>query len=237
MGAFDRLGILFKSSTNALFASAPDPRQTFANAYQNQRDLLGRVQQSITDMGAAKQRLQAKTVEVEHKLPALAAQAKAFLLQAREDLARIALQRREVAAMELRSLREQIGEVEQEEHRLTLVEQRLATQIEAFFARQEVIAARYTAAEAQVRVNEALGGVSQELADLDVELERAEARTEHMQARASALDELVDDGILQTRGSGSRDAVERQLASVDVEAAVEVQLSALRAEVARARRR
>ena len=63
---------------------------------------------------------------------------------------------------------------QQEERALELVEQRLAAQIEAFFARQEVLEARYTTAEAEVRVGEVMGGVSEELADLTRALERAE---------------------------------------------------------------
>jgi phage shock protein A len=170
-------------------------------------------------------------VEVRDKLPQLEEQALRGLIAGREDLARLALQRRQVAWMELETLESQLHEVEQEEQRLSLLEQRLATQIEAFHARLEVIAARYSAAEAQVRMNEVLTGISQELADLGTALQQAEEKTEHMQARASAIDQLVEAGVLEMPGLPSGDSFDRQLAQLDVTAAVDDQLAALKRQV------
>ncbi len=231
MGVVGRLSLLVRSMVHGLFAPAADPRETFMYAYQHQRELLQRVLQALVQMAAAKERLQSKTVEVERKLPQLEEQAKRSLLAGREDLARIALQRRQIAVVELQTLREQVHDVESEEQRLALVEQRLSTQIESFFARQEVLAARYSAAEAQVRINEALGGVSKELADLGSALERAEERTEHMQARASALDSLVEAGVLDLPAVSGGDAIDRQLGNIDVTQAVEEQLAAMRTQL------
>ena len=228
MGLFGRAGGQLKGWLKGLTHSAPDPRQTFVYTYQHQRDLLDKVQQALVDMGAAKERLQAKTDEVQKKLPQLEDQAMRALIAKREDLARIALQRRQVATVELQTLRDNVAEVEQEEHRLALVEQRLSTQIEAFFARQEVIAARYSAAEAQVRINEALGGVSTELADLGSQLEQAEQRAVNMQARASALDELVNTGVLEMPAVTRGDALDRNLAQIEVGKEVEGQLEEMK---------
>ena len=55
-----------------------------------------------------------------------------------------------------------------------LTEQRLSSEIEAFYARQEFIEARYSAAEAQVRIGEALGGISDDLSELGRAMEQAE---------------------------------------------------------------
>ena len=122
-------------------------------------------------------------------------------------------------------------EVEQEEGRLSIMEQRLAMQIEAFHAQLEVIAARYSAAEAQVRMQEVLTGISEELADLGTALQQAEEKTEHMQARASAIAQLVEAGVLEMPGLAAGDAFERQLAQLDVGTAVEDQLATLKREV------
>jgi phage shock protein A len=227
MAALLRLKALMKD----LFAPAEDPRQTFRYAYQRHRESLLKVQQALADVGAAKSRLETKTGEVRLKLPQLEDQARRALLGGREDLARVALRRRQVAAVELRTLEEQLRDVEQEEQRLALVEQRLATQIETFYARQEVLEARYSAAAAQVQINEALGGVSAELADLGSALERAEEKTERMQARASAIDRLIDEGILEAPGAAKAETLERLLGPVDVTQAVEEQLAALRSQL------
>jgi phage shock protein A len=231
MSLFRRILSQLTAWLKALFAPAEDPRQTYAHAYQRQRQLLVRVQGALADTATAKNRLASKTSEVKSKLPQLEEQARRALIADREDLARLALRRHQVATVELQTLEEQAREVEQEEQRLSLTEQRLATQIEAFFARQEIIAARYSAAEAQVRINEALGGVSQELTDLDQALQEAEEKAEYMQARASAIDRLIEGGILDTPGLSSVDPLKRDLSQIDVAQAVEERLKALKSEI------
>jgi phage shock protein A len=224
MGLMGRAG----KALAGMFKPAEDPRQTFASPYMRQQQLLERVQQALHDLEAAKGRLTDQTAQVRDKLPQLHEQAKRALIADREDLARLALERRAIADSEVAELQQHLAAVETEEQRLALVEQRLSTEIEAFRARQEVIAARYSAAEAQVRINEALGGVSQEMADLTDALEKAEQTTEHMQARATAIDELVRAGILDTPNS---DAIAAQFKALDVSKAVNGQLDALRAEI------
>ncbi len=226
-----RVGLAVKQGVGAFTASAEDPRQTFAPAYQRQGELLQKVQQALVDIGTAKDRLESKTAEVGGKLPQLEEQARRALIAEREDLARLALQRRQIAVVELEVLEGQVREVQQEEQRLSMVEQRLATQIEAFYARQEVIAARYTAAEAQVRIGESLSGISDELDDLGRALERAEEKTEHMQARASAIDRLVETGVLETPGLPAGDPVAHELGQLEGEQDVEAQLAALSREI------
>jgi phage shock protein A len=228
MGLLARLKLVVKSRLQAFTASAEDPRKTFAYAYQRQRELLTKVQQALVDIAASKKQLEAKTAETRERLPPLAEQARRALLAGHEDLARSALQRRQVAAVALQTLEEQVHEVAQEEDRLSLIEQRLTTQIEAFHTRHEVIAARYSAAEAQVRINEALTGVSEELSDLGVALEQAEQRARYMQARATAIDQLIETGALEVSGVAASDRIEQQLSQPDIIKAVEDQLGVLK---------
>lgn len=224
MGLMDALKGLAKAFT----APAADPRKTFASAYDRHRGLLLQVREALVQLVSSKERLEAKTAEVQGKLPQLEEEARRALVAGREDLARLALTRRQVAVVQLQTLEQQTREVEAEEKRLSLVEQRLATQIEAFFARQEIMAARYSAAEAQVRISEAMAGVSSELDDLGLALRQAEERTEAMQARASAIDRLVEAGVLEVPGLHMDSTVERQLGQLDVTQAVEDQLAVLK---------
>ncbi len=231
MGVLSRLIRSAKSGVGGLLAPAQDPRQTFANAYQRQRELLLGVEQALTTVGSSKNRLGAKMAEVRDKLPEFEAEALNALKSGREDLARLLLQRRHVAVVELQTLEHQVHEVEQEEHRLTVLEQRLATQIEAFQSRLEVIAARYSTAEAQVRMQEIATGISDELADLGTALQQAEGKMENMEARATAIDRLVEAGALGTPASPAGKTLERELAQIDVSRAVEEQMNDLRKKV------
>lgn len=227
MSFLGRARLLVKTSVGAVLAPAEDPRQSFAFAYQRQRELLAKVQSSLADVRASGERVDARAKELEEMLPALQEQARSAVIGGREDLARLALRRRQACVAQLEGLREQRREIEREEGGLALIEQRLATQIEAFYARQEVIAARYSAAEAQVRINEALTGVSQELSDLGDALERAEASAETMRARASAIDELMETGVLGSPADLSGDF------AVDLDGEVERQLEAIAEEFKR----
>src|SRR5512138_532032 len=98
-----RLGNIGKAWFSGLMAPAEDPRQTFANAFERQRELLLQVQQALATVGASKDRLNEKTVQVRAKLPQLDEQARRALSAKREDLARLALRRRHVAVVELQA--------------------------------------------------------------------------------------------------------------------------------------
>ena len=227
MGILDRITRRLKQSTAAALAPAIDPREVHLTSHQKQRALLEQVAGAIREVIAARGRLEASAESVRAKLPQLEEEARSELLAGRKNMARLALQRRQVAQSELRTLETQLSEVEREEIALSMVEQRLSTQIEAFIARQEVIRARYSAAEAQVRINEAMAGVSEDFADLAAALQHAEEKTQSMQARAIAINLLVQEGDLEavaaTTGAdllelpGGKEEIEHQLAALEAD--------------------
>ena len=226
-----RLILLVKVWARGLLASAEDPREVFAAAYQRQRELLENVLLAKARIATSRHQLEAKAAEARVKPQQLEEQARKAVAAGREDQARFAIQMRLVAVEQVEDLEEQILEMERQEQGLALVEQRLTTQIQAFFARQEVLAARYSTAEAQVRINEALTGVSEELTDLGLAIERTEQRTEDMQARISAIDQLVDLGILEMPGRSQPELPALAQATSETALAVEEQLAALRRQV------
>ena len=229
MGILERLSQLLKSSASIALAPAPDPRVTHLTSHQKQRALLNQVAAAGREVTAAKERLHAAAEAVRAKLPTMEEQARQDLKAGRESMARLALQRRQVVISELQTLERQLAEVEKEEAVLSMIEQRLSGQIEAFAARQEVIKARFSAAEAQVRINEAMTGVANDFADLTATLHRAEQTTEEMQARANAIDRLVREGDLEAISfAAGSDAIDARYQSLDADADVERQMDALR---------
>jgi len=231
---FRRLKLLMKIWLDALFSPADDPREVFALAHRRQRDLLDNVRRALATVKASREQLVRNSEEAQGRLPQLEARARHALVAGREDQARFALQLRQVVVEENNDIAAQIVHMEEEEQSLSLVEHRLASQIEAFFARQEVLAARYTSAEAQVRIREALGGgVSEGFAGLDSALERAEETTENMQARVSAIGQLVETGIIEMPGLRSDVVVQPQLNAGQFDGDVEEMLASLKQEVQR----
>jgi phage shock protein A len=209
-----------------LLSPAEDPERAGAGGHDVA--LLRRLRAAIDAVAVSRARLETQSDRLRASAPHFEAEARQALGADREDLARAALLRRRATLVELSRLEGHIEALRGDEARLGLAEQRLTTQIEAARARQEVISARYSAAEAQVRINEALAGVADGLADLRGDLAETEEQTEEMQARASAIEELMQAGLLAS-GGRLADALERDLFGEQEAALVEEDLRALKA--------
>jgi phage shock protein A len=75
-------------------------------------------------------------------------------------------------------------------------------------------------------------GVSDDLNGLGAALEQTEQRTESMQAQASAIDELVQLGVLEMPGQTNGNALASALDGAGDANAVEERLAAMKIEVA-----
>jgi phage shock protein A len=187
-----------KNILKSLFAPADDPRETFEYSYERQRRLLEKVQKALSDIEQTRNMLERKVSKLLTTLPDTDEQAWDSIKNNREDLARLALERRHIAEVEIDLMRSQLKEIDLEEQRLSLIEHRITSQIESFHTRQEVLAAKYSATEAQVRVHEALSGLSEEIADLESSLLQTEHRTENLQQRALEIDQIIEQRLEKT---------------------------------------
>ena len=227
IGMLSRMSTIVKSKMNRILDTAEDPRETLDYSYEKQLEMLRNVKKGVVEMVAAKRRIQQQAVTVQANIEKLEAQAKQALEADREDLARLALQRKQAATVELQGLDEQIAGMEHEQEKLTQAEQRLQAKVSAFKTKKEVIKAQYTAAQAQVRIGSALSGISEEMGDISLAAERAENKTEQMRARAGAIDELASIGVLDDF-SGTQDDISRELEALTSSQNVEDELSALK---------
>jgi phage shock protein A len=230
MNIITQIQMLFKIKTNAALESMEDPRQTLEYAYTRQRQMLSKVKQGLIDVATARRQIEFQVKKLRERLPILDDQAKRALAAGREDLARLALQRKQTCLAELSQLEQQAKETAEEERKLTAAEQQFALRVDAFRTRRDSLSARYTAAEAQVRINESLSGVSNESESLGGAIELAEEKIQRMQARASAIDALIESGALAPAGGG--DPIERELTQLAASQAVEDELAALKADLA-----
>ncbi len=227
MGMFSRMSTIVKSKMNRMLDQAEDPRETLDYSYEKQLEMLQNVKRGVVEMVTAKRRIQQQASKVRENIERLDRQAKQALEADREDLARLALQRKQNALIELQGLDEQIEGMEQEQQKLTIAEQRLQAKVDAFRNKKEIIKAQYTAAQAQVRIGSALGGISEEMSDVSLAMQRAENKTDQLKAKAGAIDELVETGVLDDFG-GPRDEIERELAQISISQGVEEELAALK---------
>ena len=228
MGMLSRMSTIVKSKMNRILDQAEDPRETLDYSYEKQLEMLRNVKRGVVEMVTAKRRIQQQATVVRENIAKLDSQARQALEAEREDLARLALQRKQASMIELQGLDDQIEGMEQEQEKLTVAERRLQAKVEAFKTKKEVIKAQYTAAQAQVRIGAALSGVSEEMGDISLAVERAENKTDQMRARAGAIDELATIGVLDDFTGGAKDDISRELDKLTSEQNVESELAALK---------
>jgi phage shock protein A len=232
-GLSGRMSTIVKAKISKLLDRAEDPAETLEYSYQKQIELLQNVKKGIADVVTSKKRLQMQEEQLRQQVVKLDTQARQALAAGQEDLARTALERKNVAQTELQSLDSQVAELEQQQEQMTASEQKLKTKIEQFRSKKEVIKAQYSAAEAQVRISEAATGVGEEMADVGLAMQRALDKTENMRARADAVQELEAAGTftdLTALGPGEDD-IDRQLKQLSSTTEVDAELEKMKAEI------
>jgi phage shock protein A len=231
MGLMSRFSTIVKAKASKLLDRAEDPRETLDYSYERQLEMLQKVRRGVADVATAKKRIELQAAKLEQSVTKLDSQARQALAANREDLARIALERKKGVQLQLQALDQQRAQLQAEQEKLVAAEQRLTAKVEAFRTQKETIKAQYTAAEAQVRIGEAVTGVSEEMADVGLAIERAEQKTETMRARAGAIDELIESGTLTDLTAGGRDEIDRELERMSVASGVDAELAALKKEI------
>ncbi len=221
--------LMVKSKANKLLDRHEDPREILDYSYQKQLELLQQVKRSVATVVTAKKRLELQKAKLEQNTQKLDRQAKDAISSGRDDLARLALERKKSNTIEIESLIMQINEQELEQQKLIETERKLSAKITAFRTKKETIKAQYTAAEAQVKVKEAVTGISEEMADVGFAIQRAEDKTEGMRAKSAALDEMVELGALDE--IGGEDDIERELRKMQTTTGVDDDLARLKAEM------
>jgi phage shock protein A len=227
----ERTVSIFKAKWNKLLNRAENPNETLDYSYEKQLELLQNVKRGVADVVTAKKRLELQAGKLETSVPKLESQAREALGAGREDLARLALERKTAAQTQLQDLDRQVGELDQQQEKLIANEKTLAAKIESFRSQKEVMKAQYSAAEASVRIGEASTGIGDQMADTGAAIERARNKTEEMQARASAMDELIESGTLEDFTSGGETQLDRELAQLTSKSKVDDELSKMKAEL------
>jgi phage shock protein A len=231
MGLIDRTSTIIKSKINKILGKFEDPRETLDYSYEKQLELLQNVKRGVAEVTTSKKRLELQKVKLEQNTTKLDEQAREAVKAGREDLARIALERKSISQNEIVNLTQQIDDVAKQQDKLMATEKSLSAKIETFRSTKETIKAQYSAAEAQVKITESVSGISEEMSDVGMAVQRAQDKTEEMKARASALDELVEAGTLEDVTGGTKDDIDRELSKIKSKGEVDAQLEALKKEM------
>jgi phage shock protein A len=231
VGILSRFTTYIKSMMSSILDRAEDPGVTLDYSYQKQLEQLQNLRKSIADVVTNEKRLELQEAQIQQQMNKLDGQARQALAANREDLARLALEKKQGLQTQIATFDQQIEQLKGQQAKFVEMEQRLSTRVESFRTQKEMVKAQYGAAQAQVQIQEAATGISEEMTDVNMAVQRAQDKVLQMQARANAMDELTQSGTLQEIGPGAQDSLDRQLASISNSAEVEQQLASLKAQM------
>jgi phage shock protein A len=231
MGFFSRLATFFRIRANAALDKAEDPGQVMDYSYSKQLEQLQQLRRSIADVVTNEKRLEMQQSQLIERINKLDLQAMQALQAKREDLARMALQRKETLVVQINSYEQQLAQLKTQEEKLINMERTVSGRIDAFRTQKEMVKVQYSAAQAQVKINETLTGISQEMTEMNLAMQRAQDKVLSMQSRANAMEALIEQGALSEQGMlgpGSGDTLDRELQRISVEQNVDAQLQAMK---------
>jgi phage shock protein A len=225
----NRISTVIKQKANIIIDKYEDPREALDYSYTKQIELLNKLRRDIAEVVTAKRRLEMQKAKLWDNIRTLDEQARRSIDAQREDLAKLALERKNANLLQLQGLDRQIAEMLSEQEKLEQTEKRLSTKVEEFKSKKEVTKAQYSAAEAQVRIKENVTGISEEMTDIGMALNKAEEKTEKMKAKSGALDEMISSGVLTDYTTG-KDNIEKELEQITLKSSVDEELAKLKAE-------
>ncbi|HJS63847.1 MAG TPA: PspA/IM30 family protein [Nitrososphaeraceae archaeon] len=233
MGLLERFTSIFKAKAHNIAEKFEDPEELLNYSFEKQQELINKLRRDITEVVTSKKRLEMQRAKLAANIATLEDQARRSLKSNREDLAKMALERKNIITIQINNLDKQIEGIQRDQEKLEDAERRLTTKIDEFKTRKEMIKAEYSAAEAQVKIKENLSGISEEMGDIGMILNRVEEKTDRMKAKAEALDEMMESGVLTdyTQSYEPNDTdIEKELKKVSLDSAVEEELAKLKAE-------
>jgi len=230
MTLFQRAHDILAAKANKALDAAEQPNEMLDLSYEQMLDHLTKVRQALVTVAASRKQIELQEQQLQHSADHLQDQAKAALGLGKEDLAREALQRKAAAQAQIDGMEAQHQQLNEEEEKLEQTLAALQERVNQFRTQKETLKAQYTAASTEASVNESVAGISSTLGDSGAALERAQDKIANMQARASALDELLQSGVLEDVG-GDTDDIQKELDEAGSSADVDRELAQLKAEV------
>lgn len=229
----ERMRNLFRIKANRALDRLDDPRESLDDSYDRQVDMLAQLRRGLAEVATARKRIELQGQEIGARYERLGDQAQQAMDQGREDLARVALERRAGLEQEVVALRGQFEALRQQEERLEENERRMTARVAAFRTQKETLKASYTASAAQVKANESVAGISADYNGVGRAIDQAKDKVQQMQARAAATDELIARGVVQDQTASPDEDLDHQLAAGRSRADIERQLAAMRDERAK----
>ena len=219
MGLFKRLKDLLEANLTDLISKAEDPEKLLnlyiERATEELKEFNIQVNRAVADELALRQKIEAAGKESD----SWAAQAKVAVQQGRDDLARIALERKQTAQANLENYRAQLAEQEKAVAELRQNFRLLEEKLNKARAERDQLAIRQRRAEALKEASEAMREVAGGSALSDFDRMRDKVARLEAEARAGSLvlGGSVEDEFEQLKKAAQQQSVEEELARLKEE--------------------
>ncbi len=230
MGLFSRAHDIMQAKANRALDKAEKPDEMLDLSYEKMLEQITQVRRALVDIAASRKRIQLQESQLQASCDHLQDQARTAIGAGREDLAREALSRKAAAQQQIADMEPQHQQLVDEEAKLSQTLQSLQARVTQFRTQKETLKAQYTAAQAMTSVNEGVVGISKSISDSGAAVTRAQDKIAGMQARSSALDELLESGVLEDVGA-AHDDIQRELDKIGASSSVDQELAALKASM------
>ncbi len=229
MSIFSRFKAAFETRANLVVDAFEDPKASLDYSLEKLEESRVQISRSLIDVSATKNRLDIQRSQIGSAMDKYQEQAQSALNANREDLARIALERKQDALARQTELDQNIANLNTQMENLKQSQINLSNKIALFSAKKEEMKAMYDSSRAQLQMREAMSGISVDLADVGNTIQRVEARIRAMQSRSDAIEKLIAEGVLTDVFEPGVDDVERELSRLNRDQAIEDELSKLKA--------
>ena len=133
MGLLDRMSMVVKAKMSKIMDKVEDPRETLDYSYEKQLELLQNVKRGVAEVTTSKKRLELQKAKLQESIDRMDAQAREAVKSGRDDLAKMALERKVALQAQSDSLDKQIVDLNSEQQKLMAAESRLATKVESVY--------------------------------------------------------------------------------------------------------
>ena len=214
-GMFARMADIVKSNINELLDRAEEPEKMIRQMVREMEDAVGKATASVGTALANQKRLERQRNEKLTQVADWQRKAETSVAAGEEDLARRALERKNVFSRAAEDLGPAVEEARQTAEQLKEQLRELKSKLEEARTRQGTLVARHEAARARAKLAQSINGLG---SDAFSSFERFEQKVEQSEAVAEAHTDIA----------GEIATVEREAGKLDRAAAVEDELRALK---------
>jgi len=227
-----RVKTIFSAKVEKGLDSLENPKEMLDYSIVQMEKSLREIARNALEIGTAKKRLEQQRDLCKANFNNYQAMAKKALELEQEDLAKEALLKKSEEEERVRKLEEQMNSLDINLKIIKKSKIELEHKIELYRAKKEELKAVYDASQAQLKVKEIMTSLGKNSYQTSEILHKAENKIKNAQARLLALDELINEGIIEEKVfSESNNDLTRRLTELSQANFIDGQLAKLKEEI------